>query len=51
MHPTAFCNQVFENLYYISVKKIRSREITLRVFDTTEIPIAFKSSKTPAKVV
>ena len=50
-HPTAFCNLVFENLYYISVEKRTFREITIHIFYTAGIPIAFKSSKTHAKVV
>ena len=51
IHPTVFCNQVFENMYYISVEKRKFRDITIQVFDTVGNPIAFKSNKKPAKVV
>ena len=29
IHPTAFCNQVFENLYYLSLEKRTFRNITI----------------------
>ena len=51
IHPTTFCNQVFENLYCISVEKRTFRQITVQVFDTAGKSIAFKNRKTPANFV
>ena len=50
IHPIAFCNEVFENLY-LPVEKRTFRDITILIIDTVGNPIAFPDSKTPAKVV
>ena len=47
----AFCNEVFENLYYVPVEKRTFRDITILIIDTAGNPIAFQDSKTPAKFV
>ena len=51
IHHTAFCNEVFENSYYVSVEKRAFRDITILIIDTAGNPIAFQDSNTPAKVV
>ena len=51
VQPTAFCNELFENLYYVPVEKRSFRDITVLMIDTVGNPIAFPENKTPAKVV
>ena len=51
IHSTAYWNEVFEYLYYVSVKKRTIREITTLVIDGAGNPIAIRDSKTPSKVI
>ena len=51
IHPTAFCNHVFENVYYVPIERQMFRDIRIKIADPSGNPIAFKDSMTTAKVV
>ena len=51
IHPTVYCNQVFENLYYLPLEHRTFPDVSTSVVDTSGKRVAFKDSKTPAKVV
>ena len=51
IHPTAFCNHVFEKNYYMPVEKRKFRDIRIKIDDNVGNPKAFKDCKRPARVV
>ena len=51
IHQTAFCNQVFENAYYVPIERQKFRDIRIKMANASGNLMAFKDSRTPAYVV
>ena len=51
IHPSVYCNLVFENPYYRPLEHRTFRDISISVMVTSGRRVAFKDNHTPAKVV
>ncbi len=49
--PTTYCNNVFDNVYYVPVEKRRFQDIRIEVKRQTGEPPELKASDVPTKVV
>ena len=49
--PTTYCNNVFDNVYYVPVEKRRFQDIRIEVKRQTGVPLELKASDVPTKVV
>ena len=50
-HPTTYCNNIFENVYYVPVEKRRFQDIRIVILRQTGERPNFKASDVPSKVV
>ena len=51
VHPTTYCNNIFENVYYVPVEKRRFQDIRIEILRQTGERPNFKASDVPTKVV
>ena len=51
VHPTTYCNNIFENLYYMPVEKRRFQDIRIEILRQTGEWPNFKASDVPTNVV
>ena len=46
-----YCNNIFENVYYVPVEKLRLKDIRIEILRQTGEPPNLKGSDVPTKVV
>ena len=49
--PTTYCNDVYENVYYVPVEKRRFQDIRIEILRQRGEPPKLKASNVPTKVV
>ena len=51
IHPSTYCNNIFENVYYKPVEKRRFQDIRIEILRLTGKWVIFKDSDVPIKIV
>jgi hypothetical protein len=49
--PTAYCTNIFDNVYYMPVEKRRFHDIAIKILKSEGTPVNFSESEVPVKVV
>ena len=51
IHPSTYCNNIFENVYYVPVEKRRFQDIRIEILRLSGERVVFKASDVPTKIV
>ena len=51
IHPSTYCNNIFQNVYYVPVEKRRFQDIRIEILRLSGERVVFKASDVPTKIV
>ena len=50
-NPSTYCNNIFENVYYVPGEKIRFQDIRIEILRLSGERVVFNASDVPTKIV